>query len=183
MTKLIPTWVWAAIIAALVAVIGIQYAANQVTVAGKNTHIAQLEKNLADKVTETQKLRADQEQDRAAREAAARQKEQTAQAQAEQARKTTNAQIARLNSDLARAKRMLRDAAAQARAAAAPGGELPAPAGPGPSGDPAGELPRQDGDDPLDLAASAELVRIGLKACYAAYDRAQAMINGAAGKN
>ena len=183
MTKLIPTWVWAAIIAALLAVIGIQYAANQVTVSGKNTHIAQIEKNLADQLLETQKLRTDQEKDKAAREKAARQQEQTAQAQAEQARKTTNEQIARLSSDLARAKRMLRDAAQQARAAAGPAGELPAPAGPGSSGDPAGELPRQDGDDHLDFAASAELVRIGLKACYAAYDRAQEMINGPARKN
>ena len=95
------------------------------------------------------------------------------QSDADQLRKTKNAQIARLNADLSIALAGLSDRPARDSAANMPTAASAGDLAPGCTG---AQLYRDDGEFLTRLAADADLLRIGLQACYAGYEAARAAL-------
>lgn len=159
--KIIPTWVYAAVIAALVALIGVQ----TVRVAGLKTDIAELKQDHAD-------VLSDQSEQRARDEKAARDKEAALRAGADKLAKEKQDEIDTINTRLGDALERLRQREARP-AAVASGASTPAAACKGADGS---GLYAEDGEFLIREASRADKLRAALMQCYQQYDAAAGVV-------
>lgn len=157
--SLIPAWIWALACAVLMATVGIQ----AVQISGLETEIAQ--ERLAHKSTRLEYA------DKARHaEAEARQKEFELAAAIDQQRKVKDDEISNLRRDVRNLRGRLSDLST--RPASDPGAEA-ASFGQAPVGCPGPVLYRDTAEALVDEAERADVIRIELKACYGAWDKAR----------
>lgn len=159
---IVPGWLWALICAGLLATTTVQsihLAAQRVQVAQTQGQIAEIQRQYA--------LAAEQAQ------AQARQTESDLRAAADKLRSEKDAQIDRLRADVRALRRRLPDL--PARPASDPGAR-DATFGQAPPGSPGPIVYRDTAEALFDEAERADRIRIELKACYAAYDKARELI-------
>lgn len=157
--SLVPSWVWAALVAALTATTGIQ----AIRISGLKADVAQEQRAHQDtKLQYAEKARQ--------AEADARQKEFELTEAIDQQRKVKDNEISNLRRDV----RNLRDRVSHlaTRPASDPGAEA-ASFGQAPVGCPGPVLYRDTAEALIDEAERADVIRIELKACYAAWDKAR----------
>ncbi len=172
----VPGWVYAVVIAALLATVG----AKQLALSDARLQVAQTQEALANVKAEHQKLIADAATRTAQAEQVAREKEFTLQTKITALEKKRNEDIAATSRSYERIIAGLRDRPSRQTA--------PDPAKPGQTrasaGDSKGcsgaELYREDGAFLVGEAARADRLRFALIACYAAWDEAQGILNSTA---
>lgn len=165
---IVPGWVWAAVVAALLATSCMQRNAARADLATAQTETATARQEL-----ETERRQA---ADRARLEAdAARKREQTLQDQADLARKADQDEIRRIAAARDRALSELQKRPARPAGAAAPGVPTAAGTGSTPAGCTGAQLYREDGEFLVREAARANVLRGALRSCIASYERARAV--------
>lgn len=163
---LVPGWIYAAAIAAMLAV-GCSYTS------GLKVEIAHAEKAASAIQAQLEGERAAAAKRASEESEAARKREKKLQDEADAARKADQNEIRRIAAQRDRALDELRKRPSRHTGAATTG----VPANPGPGSAPAGctgaQLYREDGEFLVRESARAEIVRKALKSCYAAVDRAR----------
>ena len=156
---LVPSWVWAALVSVLAATVGIQ----AVRISGLKADVAQ--EQLEHKST---RLKYADEARKA--EADARQKEFELATAIDQQRKVKDDEISNLRRDVRNLRGRLSDLSTR------PTGDSGAPTasfGQAPVGCPGPVLYRDTAEALVDEAERADVIRIELKACYGAWDKAR----------
>ena len=174
---LVPGWIYAALIAALIASSCASNYRHSATVAGSLAKVEQANARASKAETELATYRGDAEAAARLASDAARTREQTLQKAADAARKTDHEEIIRIATQRDRAlgelrKRPARPADNSAGAAAI---AVPSTAGAGAhaAGCSGAQLYREDGEFLIGEAARADQVRAAYRSCRAAYERAR----------
>lgn len=165
---LVPSWLYAAVIAALLGVYAIQWTTSTTKIAQLKTEVAAEQKKHSDYVTEQTRLNKEATDK-------ARERELELQAAADKERTESSVQINRLSAQRDAALAELRKRPRRPAAAANPAG-VPAAAGPGPEarGCTASELYREDAEAAFGISADAEKLRIEFNRIWSLYQRARA---------
>lgn len=161
--NLVPSWVYAIVIAALLA-LG----------AGQAVHIAALKGSVATERAAHEKTKAEYTAKALAAEHDAREREQDLRSYVEKLKEQKDAQIDSLSADVRDLRKRL--SYLPARPAGDPGAEN-AGFGQAPSGCPGPILYRDTAEALADEAERADVIRFSLKACYAAWDHAKELMD------